>query len=193
MKERLEYFLKKIDKQPNGCWLWTATLNEDGYGKFWVGKSRGMVFAHRWGYEHWRGTIPEGLELDHECRNRACVNPFHCEPVTHAENVQRGDAGLHWAAKTHCPEGHPYSDGNLAIWGGKRYCKTCRNGSTRKRREVQRRAAGRPLAPSKRTHCPQGHPYDEINTYVYHSQKTGRTGRMCRICLQMKPATPLSV
>lgn len=71
------------------CWIWQAALNSGGYGTTTDGSGRG-VMAHRLVYEHYRGTIPEGLFLDHLCRNPACVNPDHLEPVTNSENVRRG-------------------------------------------------------------------------------------------------------
>ncbi|WP_411732175.1 HNH endonuclease signature motif containing protein [Paeniglutamicibacter sp.] len=79
-----EYFWAKVRKT-NSCWVWTAAKVK-GYGKFQ--KHR----AHRWSYEHLVGPIPEGLTLDHLCRNRACVNPEHLEPVTVEENVRRAAA-----------------------------------------------------------------------------------------------------
>jgi hypothetical protein len=73
------------------------------------------------------GAVPEGLELDHLCRVRGCVNPKHLEPVTHRENLMRGES---WSAvnarKTHCPEGHPYDETNTYIDGkGRRRCREC--------------------------------------------------------------------
>lgn len=75
---------------PDGdCWLWTGGKAGGGYGQFAPapGVSRP---AHRWGYEHLRAEIPPGLDIDHLCRNRACVNPWHLEPVSRAENFRRG-------------------------------------------------------------------------------------------------------
>ena len=70
------------------CWIWTGALNERGYGRAWGGP------AHRVFYERHVGQVPPGLELDHLCRNRACVNPAHLEPVTHAENMRRSALAL---------------------------------------------------------------------------------------------------
>lgn len=84
---------EKISPEPNsGCWLWDAGHNDYGYGIFYInGKLR---CAHCVTYELYVGEVPEGLELDHKCRIPCCVNPDHLEPVTHAENVRRGLAGI---------------------------------------------------------------------------------------------------
>ena len=124
MPSVLDRFLAKIVADPHGCWIWQAGTNTKGYGKFKVdGRD---VKAHRFAYEMFVGPIPEGLELDHLCRVRNCVNPEHLEPVTHAENVRRGESGKHCRDKTHCPQGHPYAGENLYVRpNGKRDCRTC--------------------------------------------------------------------
>lgn len=74
------------------CWEWCGEINYKGYGRLWAGGKR--YFAHRAYYEAKYGSIPEGLHIDHLCRNRRCVNPDHMEPVTALENRRRGNAVL---------------------------------------------------------------------------------------------------
>lgn len=120
-----ERFWAKVDTSagPDACWLWTSHTR-NGYGQFKL--DRRQTPAHRWAYEAMIGPIPKGLQLDHLCRVRNCVNPKHLEPVTHQENIRRGMAGAHWAAKTHCPQGHPYSGENLYVTPGEKRRRMCR-------------------------------------------------------------------
>lgn len=130
----LKRFLSKA-KLDDGvwCWEWQAGKHPLGYGQFSLGARSHL--AHRVAYEHFRGPIPVDLELDHLCRVRHCVNPWHLEPVTHQENVRRG----HNAIKTHCPHGHAYDDANTYIDAlGHRHCRTCDRDGHRRRHRTER-------------------------------------------------------
>lgn len=120
-------FWSRVDKSGE-CWIWTAGKNSAGYGQFSL--RRRTVYAHRYAYERLRGPIPDGLELDHLCRVRACVNPAHLEPVTRRENQLRGESPIAQKARwTHCPRGHEFTPENTYYRpdgdGRHRLCKTC--------------------------------------------------------------------
>lgn len=126
-------------RKTSGCWLWRGNLGASGYGRFkFVG---GEAKAHRVSYELSVGPIPEGLVLDHLCRNTWCVNPRHLEPVTNRENTLRGiGAPAVNARKTHCNEGHPLSGDNLRIYvdsyGEHRRCLKCKRANAHGRKEA---------------------------------------------------------
>jgi hypothetical protein len=91
------------------------------------------MLAHRFVYEQLGGLIPPGLQLDHRCRLRACVNPAHLEPVTARENLLRGaTVTAANAAKTHCHAGHVFDDENTYRRGEWRYCRPCRRQAMRR-------------------------------------------------------------
>lgn len=107
----------------SGCWVWTGKRNDKGFGRTSFRNKDSA--AHRVMYELVRGKTPSG-HLSARCRNRACVNPDHLTEATSAEILRRGSTlAAANAAKTHCPQGHPYSGDNLAFSGGSRMCREC--------------------------------------------------------------------
>ena len=121
-----ERFNNKIKKMENGCHIWTGAITQAGYGQF--GANGIIQYAHRIAYEQKKGKIPEGLEIDHLCRNRSCVNPEHLEAVTCRENIHRGISLMAQRAKqTHCKRGHLFSEDNTyRDHRGYRECKICK-------------------------------------------------------------------
>jgi hypothetical protein len=117
-----------VGNSPAGCWIWAGS-SWRGYGRI------DRVPAHRAMYELCIGPIPDGLQLDHLCREPGCVNPLHLEPVTSGENTLRGVGACAMnARKTHCPRGHPYIPENLRDRGdGSRECLVCHRDLERER------------------------------------------------------------
>lgn len=128
----------RVDKTGD-CWVWTGALNDSGYGLMrWGGPK---VLVHRLAYELTYGVIPSGLDIDHLCRVRHCVNPEHLEPVTRRENILRGEAqAARNARKTHCPAGHPFDEVNTYVSPpGRRHCRECMRRRDRERYHRQAR------------------------------------------------------
>lgn len=129
-----ERFASKVAVDADsGCWLWTAGKDSHGYAAFRVdGKQWG---AHRWAYITIVGPVADHLKLDHECRTRHCVNPFHLEPVTNRENTIRGiGPSAVNASRSECIRGHEFSTENTRIYKGSRVCRTCERDRSRARR-----------------------------------------------------------
>lgn len=131
-EQRWRYTYRVDDR---GCWVWTGPLSR-GYGVVSCGAGN-QRSAHIFVWEQHNGPVPDGLELDHKCRNPACVRPAHLEAVTHLVNVRRGDAGINNARKTHCTQGHEFTTANTShTKQGFRQCRAC---ARRSNREAQRR------------------------------------------------------
>lgn len=171
---------------PSQCIPWTGRINDQGYGTI------GIELAHRRAWSAERGLIPEGATIDHichdpdvcrlgrECPHRSCVNVEHMVLVTGAENASRG----HRRAReiTHCPEGHEYAGDNLAMYEGRRHCRTCRRTQEQARRTEQKAARCRsrgheriPVTiPDGREYCAvcqahQGRRYFEARSQAFES------------------------
>jgi len=153
-----------------GCWEWTGSLNEYGYGR-WYAKGTSLR-AHRQAFIALRGPIEDDLVIDHLCRVRHCINPWHMEPVTRGENVLRGDGiTARNTRATHCPHGHAYSESNTYMHRGFRKCRECMriknreswkkdpaayNAKTRARRRAKKEGAAIEAARALDAATPQG-------------------------------------
>ena len=128
-----ERLFARREVQADGCWVWQGSFFKDGYGRIALsGRTR---LVHRVAYEHFVGPVPEELALDHLCRNRACFNPAHLEPVTIRENLFRSPitAASVKAAQTHCIRGHEFDEANTYRYQdtGRRMCRACSAGRQR--------------------------------------------------------------
>lgn len=135
-KIAIDEFWSRVRKT-DGCWLYEGYVNPSGYGQI------GRRYAHRIAYGAVNGAISDGLEVDHLCKVRNCVNPAHLEAVSRRENVLRSDSSsARRARQTHCKKGHPLSGDNLYVRKeGWRMCKACVNETTKaihRRRKMQR-------------------------------------------------------
>lgn len=175
LKDKDRFWLK-VSLQQHGCWEWQAGLyNATGYGQFWL-NGKGEL-AHRIAYTLINGLIPEGLAIDHLCRNRRCCNPAHLEAVTDKTNILRGvspSANNH--RKTHCRKGHAFSPSNTIINAqNRRLCKTCYDAKRIIYKDARRLSRG--VHGRDKTFCVNGHKFTEENTAI--------TGGF-RVCIQCR-------
>lgn len=141
-KGTVEKFFDGIFYEPNtGCWL-HVNDGPNGYARATLNGKRN--YAHIISYELHKGKIPAGLQIDHLCTVKCCVNPKHLEAVTPGVNTRRGPCGSketnpgakHWRSKAHCNNGHPLSGENLCVYrNGWRACRECNRQKTRRLRE----------------------------------------------------------
>jgi hypothetical protein len=123
--ERIENSITRVPEA--GCWLWEKSVTGLGYARMaHHGKARA---AHRLSFEAFKGEIPEGLEIDHTCKVRSCVNPDHLEAVTRHENMLRSSVWTYRKTRTHCPKGHELTGDNVftsVSLGNKYLCLACK-------------------------------------------------------------------
>lgn len=147
--EYLRRYLNINTLEDPGCWLWHGSIDKNGYGK--AVRNAGHYRAHRFSYELLVGPIPRGLQLDHLCRNRSCVNPTHLEIVTNRENWLRGKTpSSMYAKQTHCKHGHLLSGDNVYNWSKRPGWRTCRmcNAIRAKQRYAKKKASLSAVSPA---------------------------------------------
>lgn len=145
-------FALQVQIQTNGCWIWTGAISSNGYGVI-ARSGHNLVGAHRISHELFNGPIPKGCEIDHLCRNRACVNPNHIEAVSHSLNVIRGDSPTAQRRRSgFCVRGHEMTPENRDT--KKRRCLVCQ------REKAQERWS--------RTHPNYGKNPNYIKNHKYH-------------------------
>lgn len=171
-----EFLARRVEPQDRGyaspCLEWTAALH---LGYAWVSHKGKPQLGHRLAYSYAVGPIPDGLVIDHLCRNRKCINPEHLEAVEHGVNTRRAHPAYSTDDMTVCAHGHSLTEGYvLPASNGSRRCLRCERG------EHARPYRG----PVKdRTECPQGHPYAGSNLYI-----TPGGSKVCRKCRAEKQA-----
>lgn len=132
LNSTVEQRLERRSEQRGSCRIWTGTLDYGGYGHLTLNYRTELV--HRLSYETHVGPIPPGMQIDHLCRVRSCINPAHLEAVTARENQRRGESPVSInARKTHCVRGHELAGANLYVTpDGRRQCRTCHRERVRK-------------------------------------------------------------
>lgn len=121
MSDFQAYIRNRVSVAPSGCWVWQLSCDPDGYGYGCFQQRRRK--AHRLSYEAFKGPIPDGLQIDHLCRVRNCVNPDHLEAVTCGENIRRGETG--GRLKAECKRGHSFAEHGFRTKRGVQLCREC--------------------------------------------------------------------
>lgn len=175
-------FMRYVRPSASGCWLWSGGITR-GYARFNVKGADGAWqarLAHRIAYEIHKSPIPEGMVIDHLCRQKNCVNPDHLEAVTQMENVLRGTAPNAVAVRHNtCQRGHPRTpETTYTTRAGGVLCRICRQQWF----AAKRRAQGIPLGNKFKTHCLRGHLFDAENTAL--QVRNGVLSRSCRTCIR---------
>lgn len=191
-----ERFVSKIQLNPDtGCWEWLAGKSPAGYGVFVI-RSELTVLSHRLAYEWFVGPIPEGHDIHHKCRNRACICPQHLNALSRSSHGRE-----HQCDQEFCRHGHRLTEDNLLHYttpsGKPRWkCKQCSRDQQKARLiEYRKVVPPKPHASSAKTHCKRGHEFTPENTRI-----TVAGSRQCRICYAMlqkrwkdkQPAKPSS-
>ncbi len=157
--DQIQRFWSHIEFTRSGCWLWTGWRFSNGYGDWRVGLNRPHLLAHRVAY--YLATNDWPPMLDHLCRVRHCCNPRHLEPVTHTENLRRGNPiSKQRQEATHCKRGHAYAEHGYTYPAGYRACRLCHN----LRERIKYRESHPPKPP--RATCRRGHPCTPENQYI---------------------------
>lgn len=140
----IERLLQRCEVDTNGCWIYQGALTEHGYSRIHTSKDTSNAYGHLIAWEHFRGSIPDGLTFDHLCNTPACVNPWHGDLVPLSVNLQRATTSFAAInrAKTRCPQGHPYDETNTYHSPHERRCRACgaakmRRYRARKKKELQ--------------------------------------------------------
>jgi hypothetical protein len=121
---------KLIINKENNCWEWQGSLDKDGYGYFKIRnkQERKRYRSHRVLYDFFKGITNNSMVIDHECKNRKCCNPDHLREISTYENLMSNSNGIGSvnSKKTHCKNGHEFTDLNTYVWKKERHCKTCK-------------------------------------------------------------------
>lgn len=171
--------MARIERHENGCWNYTGSRNEHGYGILYIGLDgdrRKRAFAHRISYQLFVGPIPdhERHEIHHTCENPSCVNPEHLQCLTRSEHARLNEQ----STRDTCIHGHPRTPENVYINAlGHRMCRVCGAEKAREKRRRLGLKGGTGIHNKIKTHCAHGHPFDDENTLVLSSG-----GRACRQC-----------